>query len=133
MANVKLVRMACKERDYLTPAKSSMISSTVPANPFIGDPVAMALSDATNNNPDPTLIKTDGSPSVSSQKSTISLSSTGSSSDSDVELTILPPAQKPPPRPSAKRPIRPRETRAMKLAARVASGDDINSNSEDED
>ena len=133
MANVKLVRMACKERDYLTPANSSVISSTVPANPFIEDPVAMALSDATNNNPDPTLIKTDGSPSVSSQKSTISLSSTGSSSDSDVELTILPPAQKPPPRPSAKRPIRPRETRAMTLAARVPSGDDINSNSEDED
>ena len=133
MANVKLVWIVCKERDYLSPANSPVISSTVTDNPFIKEPVAMAPSKASNNKPDPTLIKTDGSPSASSQKGTISLSSTGSSSDSDIELTILPPAQKPPPRPSAKRPIRPRKTRAMTLAARVPSGNDINSNSEDED
>ena len=92
----------------------------------------MAPSKASNNKPDPTLIKTDGSPSASSQKSTISLSSTGSSSDSDIELIILPLSQKPPLPPLAKRHISPCETRVMKPADNVTTGNDMNLNSEDE-
>ena len=133
MANVKLVRMACNERDYLTPENSPMISTTVIDNPRIEETVATALSKATHNKSGSTLIKTDGSPSASSQKSTISLSSAGSSSDSDIDLTILPPAKMPHPHPLLKRHISPRRTRAMKLAATEDTGNDINSNSEDKD
>ena len=132
MANVKLVRMTYNEHDYSTLENSPMISTTEIDNPSSDGTVATALSNATHDKSGSTLIKTDGSPSVSSQESTISISSAGSSSDSEIDLTLSP-AKKPHSRPSPRRSASPLRTRAMKLAAAENIGGDIHSNSEDGD
>jgi hypothetical protein len=131
MANVRLVRMTCNERNYSTLENSPMISTSEIDNPSSDGTVATALSNATHEKSGSTLVKRDGSPSVSSQESSISICSAGSSSDSEIDITLSL-AKKPNSRPPTRRPANPLRTRAMKLAAAENMGGDIHSNSEED-